>query len=183
MRQDSITSIISLVTKQSGVTSIWEIERKFLVGATPADLECFPHEHIRQGYIAYTREGTEVRVRHKGGRFFETVKQGAGVRRAEVELSLSEEQFEALWPFTEGKRLEKVRYAIPYDHLTIELDVYLGPLEGLCTAEVEFPSEEASEAFQPPSWFGREITEDPGYKNRTLAMHGLPEEGEDGGEV
>ena len=160
----------------SDVTSIWEIERKFLVGTMPFDLEHYAHERIRQGYLAYTDDGTEVRVRHKGDRFFQTVKRGIGLRRIEVELALSREQFEALWPLTEGKRLEKVRYAIPYDDLTIEVDVYLGALEGLKTAEVEFASVERSEGFQPPSWFEREITGEAGYRNRSLAMHGLPED-------
>jgi adenylate cyclase len=57
--------------------------------------------------------------------------------------------------------------------VTIELDVYHGQLEGLITAEIEFASAEAAAAFRPPAWLGREITDDPGYKNKRLATHGV----------
>ncbi len=80
-----------------------------------------------------------------------------------------------LWPLTEGRRLEKRRYAIPFgDGLTIELDVYHGRLGGLLTAEVEFDTPAAASAFAPPDWFGRELTDDPHYKNKRLATQGLP---------
>ena len=39
---------------------------------------------------------------------------------------------------------------------------------------MEFPSEDASRAFEPPSWFGRELTDDPRYRNRALAVDGRP---------
>jgi CYTH domain-containing protein len=67
----------------------------------------------------------------------------------------------------------KTRYLVPVgDGLTAEVDVYEGDLGGLVTAEVEFPSEEASSAFDPPGWLGREVTGDPRYANRTLAVSG-----------
>ncbi len=157
--------------------SAWEIERKFLVVEAPPGLDRYPYEAIRQGYLALTEDGTEVRLRHKGPRFFQTIKRGEGLQRAELEIALTGEQFETLWPLTEGKRVVKVRYAIAYEGRTIELDVYRGALAGLITAEVEFPSLEASAAFQPPSWLGAEITEDARYKNKNLAVFGVPPEG------
>ena len=80
-----------------------------------------------------------------------------------------------MWAATEGKRLEKTRYEIPYQDRTIELDIYRVNLDGLLSAEVEFPSEEASDLFTPPEWFGREVTGDKAYKNQSLALFGLPE--------
>ena len=56
----------------------------------------------------------------------------------------------------------------------IELDVYTGALEGLRVAEVEFPDDAAADAFEPPAWFGREVTDDARYKNRALARDGAP---------
>jgi adenylate cyclase len=58
--------------------------------------------------------------------------------------------------------------------VTIELDVYGGDLEGLVVAEVEFASEEDADAFDPPAWLGREVTDDPRYKNQRLARDGAP---------
>lgn len=44
------------------------------------------------------------------------------------------------------------------DHLTIELDVFEGHYDGLILAEVEFASEEEAKAFNPPAWFGEDVT-------------------------
>jgi len=84
-------------------------------------------------------------------------------------------RFAALWPLTDGRRIEKRRYRIPAgDGLTLELDVYHGRLEGLLTAEVEFGSVDDAAAFVPPDWLGRDVTDDPRYKNKRLATDGLP---------
>jgi len=41
-------------------------------------------------------------------------------------------------------------------------------------AEIEFKSEEESIAFKPPAWFSEEITTDERYKNKNLALYGIP---------
>ncbi len=58
----------------------------------------------------------------------------------------------------------------------MEVDVYHGELAGLVTAECEFASPEESRRFVPPDWFGREVTNDPAYKNQSLAVRGRPPE-------
>jgi adenylate cyclase len=152
-----------------------EIERKFLVERLPSDLGRFPATRIRQGYLAVHEDGTEVRVRSSDGRAVLTVKQGAGRTRAEEELAIEPALLERLWPLTEGRRLEKTRYAIPCDDgATIELDVYEGELEGLAVAEVEFAGEREADEFRPPSWLGEEITDDARYRNQRLAQEGAP---------
>ena len=54
--------------------------------------------------------------------------------------------------------------------------MYVGALAGLRVVEVEFSSEQESDGFQIPDWFGPEITGDQRYRNRELAVHGLPRE-------
>lgn len=150
-----------------------EIERKFRLAETPA-LEGRESDPIEQGYLATGRDG-EVRLRRKGDRRLLTVKRGAGLSRDEEEIELDAEQFDALWPLTEGRRLHKQRHAIPREGLTVELDVYEGDLEGLVVAEVEFPDEEAARAFEAPEWLGDEVTGVEAYLNENLAVHGLPD--------
>jgi adenylate cyclase len=153
-----------------------EIERKFLVAVLPADLERCESSDIRQGYLAIAEDDTEVRVRDRGGRATLTVKRGRGRVRAEEEIELDAEAFAKLWPLTEGRRIEKRRHLIPVGaDLTIELDVYSGALAGLATAEVEFPSETAADAFEPPAWLGPELTGDPRFSNQRLAVEGIPD--------
>jgi CYTH domain-containing protein len=41
-------------------------------------------------------------------------------------------------------------------------------------AEVEFPSRAEAEAFEPPSWLGRDVTGEAGWSNAELATDGRP---------
>jgi len=151
-----------------------EIERKFLVAGDVPSASAEPVE-IEQGYLAVARDGgAEVRLRRKGDATVLTVKRGEGRTRAEEEVPIDEEGFAALWPMTEGRRLEKTRFVIADDGLEIELDVFGGELEGLQIAEVEFPDERTADAFEPPDWFGAEVTGKPDYLNESLATDGAP---------
>lgn len=149
-----------------------EIERKFLVKSLPDGMQ--GETPILQGYLTHD-EHLEVRIRQFGDQCFLTVKEGAGLLRRETEIEISAGQFHSLWPATEGRRLEKVRSLVDHGSYRLEVDRYLGDLEPLLVAEVEFPSIEASERFEKPDYLGQEITEVEAYKNVSLAMHGLPE--------
>jgi len=153
-----------------------EIERKFLVDSPPP-LDAAESSAIEQGYLAITRpggDGDEVRLRRRDDQLTLTVKRGGGLVRDEAEIELDPGAFDRLWPLTEGRRLQKRRYLIDAGELTIELDVYAGALEGLLVAEVEFADEDAAAGFQPPEWFGREVTGKSEYLNETLATRGRP---------
>ncbi len=149
-----------------------EIERKFLVGDVPAGLAIDSEEEIAQGYLAVGAD--EIRLRLRAGRHLLTAKQGHGLAREEVEVALDPAAFEALWPLTEGRRVEKTRSTTQIEGGTLEIDVYTGALAGLVTAEIEFDDSESAAAFTPPSWLLRELTGDERYSNQRLAQDGLP---------
>lgn len=149
-----------------------EIERKYLLDGMPEGWESLESEAIAQGYIGFTDEGVEIRVRQRGAKYYQTLKSGSARERRELELDITQEQFEALWAWTGGKRLRKTRFYMPFGESTIEIDRYEEGLDGLVVAEVEFPSLQAADAFVPPAWFGREITEEANFRNRELAMRG-----------
>ncbi len=153
-----------------------EIERKYLVRHLPAHLDTYESILMNQGYIVSGPGVREVRVRREGARYRLGIKSGSGIEREELEVDLSEEQFEQLWELTKGQRVSKCRYLIPWKEYTIELDVYDEALKGLIVAEVEFPDIESADRFSPPEWFGREVSEDVRYKNSRLTVDGLPEE-------
>jgi CYTH domain-containing protein len=156
-----------------------EIERKFSLAREPRWLGDCEATRIEQGYLAIEGEGgTEVRLRRRDGETVLTVKCGSGRTRTEEEIDLEPEQFEALWPLTEDRRVAKMRYLVPTETGDVEVDVFEGELAGMVTAEIEFDSEAASDAFEPADWLGAEVTDDDRYANETLASHGLPEEGE-----
>ncbi len=150
-----------------------EIERKFLLTETPPSLGVYTKHEIEQGYLGTSDDG---RIRKSDDQYFKTVKKGEGKVRVEIESQISKEEFERLWPTTEGKRVSKTRYLIPYQENTIEVDLYHGALTGLLTAEVEFSSIDDCDKFIPPNWFGRELTEDKKYSNYYLSIDGIPKE-------
>ena len=136
-----------------------EIERQFLIKTLPT----LPteHEFIRQGYVALS---PEIRIRQiDNSRFILTIKRGAGLVREELEMEISAQEFDSL-----AKRLcpdtvmiEKHRYKIPLiDNLTAEIHIHDGHLAGFNYVEVEFPTADFANIFNPPTWFGREVTED-----------------------
>jgi CYTH domain-containing protein len=130
---------------------------------------------IEQGYLAVApddRGPTEVRIRRENRRNVLTIKRGFGETRSEKEIPLSAEHARSLWPLTRGRRVKKVRYRIPYHGLNIELDVYAGNARGLAVAEVELASARASGQFEPPPWFGKEVTGRKRFTNSQLALTG-----------
>lgn len=152
-----------------------EIERKFLVRSLPANLKKNPKASIDQGYLVIEPGHGQVRVRRIADENFSTpehyltFKRREGTVRDEVNLAISREDFERLWPLTEGRRVEKTRYRIPWRKWTIELDIFHGKRDGLVLAEVEFADEKQCDAFTPPAWLGKDVTTDPAYKNTRLA--------------
>ena len=152
-----------------------EIERKFVVPDPPGDLERHASEQIHQGYLVVSGD-SEVRIRSLGDERFLTVKRGSGIQRAELEIEISDEQYQALWELVGGNHITKRRFYVPLGALTAEVDVYGGELEGLITAEVEFESMGAGEGFEPPGWFGAEVTDDPRFANQSLAQAARPPE-------
>ena len=151
-----------------------EVERKFLVPTPPDWLSSCTVEEIEQGYLAIEGDEIEVRLRRSGTDSYLTVKRGSGPQRVEVEIEVGAEQFEALWALTAGRRLSKARHHVRTDGGDIEVDVYRGTLEGLITAEIEFPPGDQPQSFEPPEWLGDELTGDPAYANKSLATSGVP---------
>lgn len=151
-----------------------EVERKFLLDRLPDAVAGVPGVPVEQGYLAVEGD-IEVRVRRLGDRHVLTIKGGEGLVRLEEELELDERRFAALWPLTDGRRIEKTRRTARLPGgLVLEVDEYRGALAGLLVAEVEFPSAEAGRAFAAPAWLGTEVTGEPAYSNRTLALAGAP---------
>ena len=155
-----------------------EIERKFLVKEIPGDYSKYIRHDIIQGYVPLSGDKKGFRLRKMDEKFYETIKMentdGIKLSRIEVEIELSRGQFDSLWPLAAPYSLEKTRYEIPYKNHIIELDIYKGPLSGFHTAEVEFGSAEDAEKFDPPGWFGTDVSGDQRYSNHDLSFYGLP---------
>ena len=148
-----------------------EIERKFRVARVPPGVGA--GTSLRQAYVAVEGD-VEVRVRSDGTHHVLTVKGGAGLERDEVEVGIDAAVFASLWPLAGDRHLEKTRHRVDLDGLTAELDLYAGALAGLAVVEVEFASRQEAEAFDPPDWFGAELTGAADWSNAALARNGAP---------
>ena len=126
-----------------------EIERKFLIPKLPDDLESYAFHLIEQGYLC---TDPVVRIRRQDDNYILTYKGKGLMCREEYNLPLNQEAYQHLKEKIDGNLISKKRYLIPIDHeLTIELDVFHAPFETLRLAEVEFPSEDAANAFDTGS--------------------------------
>lgn len=169
------SEIVKIQQINSASKTHLEIERRFLVKSLPKNLNNYQHENIIQGYLE-TKDGTSVRLRKLGDKYYQTTKIGTGKVRTETEIEISKKLFDALWHLTKRRRIEKTRYEIPHEAGIIQLDIYHKELKGLTTVEIEFDTIQACNNLNPPNWFGEEVTDNPRFTNKSLAIHGLPKE-------
>lgn len=148
-----------------------EIEKKYLIREMP-ELKNAVKKVIEQGYLC---RGPVVRIRKSNEDYILTYKSRVGsqdnaIQNQEVELPLSKEAYEHLKEKIDGNLVEKTRYVLPLpEGRKAELDVFSGRLEGLVFVEVEFESEEAAIHFQPPEWFGEDVSSDHDFSNGYLS--------------
>ena len=152
-----------------------EIERKFLVKVLPEHLESFARHRIEQAYLC---TDPVLRIRRKDERYILTYKGPGFLVREEHEFPLKEESYQQLLKKAEGTVISKWRYRIPYEAYVIELDVFDPPFAPLVLAEVEFSTEEEANLFEPPAWFGEDVTYDPSYTNAAISRRSFETEKE-----
>lgn len=150
-----------------------EIERKFRLRKKPG-LKGVKRTPTRQGYLV--TENGELRVREAGKKHFLTVKSDADRNRNEWETRIPRWVFDLLWPHTAGRRVEKKRYEWKKRGASLAVDLYGGVHHGLIILEAEFSSKRAAKRFKMPKGIedAVEVTDDPAYKNRTLATSPVP---------
>lgn len=151
-----------------------EIERKFLVHPLLLLQVVVPAgSHYEQHYIG-KKPMTRVRIAD-GRRAWLTIKGKGTLTRSEFEWEIPIGDARGLiQAFTLGS-VVKMRYKIPHQGHTWEVDRFGGALQGLWLAEIELAS--AEEPFERPPWVGLEVTEDPRYTNQYLSTHALTDLG------
>jgi CYTH domain-containing protein len=128
-------------------------------------------ERVRQGYFPDRPDrGTHVQVEGETGHLILVTNGPHGA--AEEAADISRPQAEALLDLAAG-RIEYSSVSLNIGSRTAAIHRFLtpGPLD-LITVRFE-PSNQARE-FQPLAWFGPEVTEDPAYQARSVALAGLP---------
>lgn len=146
-----------------------EIERKFLVLNNSFKEAAYQKNYIKQGFLNSDKERV-VRVRIKDDKAYLTIKgksNASGTTRFEWEKEISTEEANQLFNLCEPGIIEKYRYLVKIGKHVFEVDEFFGDNEGLLIAEVELSSE--NEAFNKPTWLGKEVTGDIKYYNSNLS--------------
>ena len=144
-----------------------EIERKFLVKDDTWRLAAADGTAYLQGYLSLDSQRV-VRVRMKGDRGVLTIKGlRVGISAPEYEYPIpAADAEEMLHKLCLRPLIEKVRYEVPYQGLTWEIDEFQGENLGLVIAEVELSSPD--QAVILPPWAGPEVSHDKRYANASL---------------
>ena len=146
-----------------------EIERKFRVANDDWRAMATSSSSLKQGYLSSSAEAT-VRVRLEDNLGTLTIKSKTkGITRNEFEYAIPAQEAKELLMLCSGPLIEKIRYRIPQENHTWEIDVFEGDNYGLIIAEIELTSDE--DYFAKPQWLGEEVSGDSRYYNSNLATH------------
>ncbi len=170
--------LISEIALFLGEPEPYEIERKFLIEYPDIHtLEALPNcekVEIIQTYLRSDHE-EEIRIRQRGSNgnyiYFETHKKSiSGLKRVEVERRLTKDEYLArLMDADPTKRpIRKDRYCLADGNQYFEIDIY--PFwTDKAIVEIELSDAEEEIRFPDILTLIREVTEDPAYKNSSLA--------------
>jgi len=150
-----------------------EVERKWLFN----DMEACNILITRDEFIydqAYVSVSPEFRIRRKKRihdmkyTYLLCIKSKGALERIEIEKELSKLEFEQLMQVGDIKEQEFIKkhfYILSigkYELSTGVVDLHTD--NEFIYGEIEFPTVEEAQAFIPPDWFGREVTNEAEYK-------------------
>lgn len=175
---EKMQKVVNGIANCLGVPYPYEIERKFLIKKPDLDyLKSLPNcnmVHIEQVYLE-SEDGVEERVRKRGvdGNYIYTKTKKInidGLKRIEIEESISEKEFEELLKRRKKDYgpIEKDRYCLMHNEIYFEIDVY--PFmndKAIIEVELNNPDEEIT--FPPFVDYYEEVTFDSSFKNGSLA--------------
>ena len=154
-----------------------ERERRWLCGHVPME-QVVSAEAITDLYVTSTRLRLREAVSLNGGPTMRRLSRKADIdatTRLLTSIYLAPEEF-ALMAALPGRVLKKTRHQLGLvNGVSISIDRFEGPLEGLILAEAEFDDPEALAAYPHLDFALREVTDDPRYGGGMLVTNGLPE--------
>jgi CYTH domain-containing protein len=147
--------------------------RVFLVASSLARLmekERAGH-HVRQGYFPdQLSRSISVRVDGDASSLILITREPNSF--VEEATAIPPSQAEALLDLTAG-RVEYLKVALTIGTRPATLHRFITP-GSLDLITVEFKQAHQARTFQPPPWFGPEVSQDPAYQARSIALVGLP---------
>ena len=146
-----------------------QYERKFLIDKLP-DLSLFKKETITQWYLTKPNLEQSIRIRkYDDNRCYVDVIDGFGKIRNKIGKKIDYLDLINI-TLTRFPSLTKTRYKKNLnDDILLVIDIFKG---GLKIVEVEtYKNEQTIDNFNPPKWFGKEITDDITFTNNWIAYN------------
>jgi adenylate cyclase len=145
-----------------------EIERKWIVKPdVTTELIAGKEPVAYERWFLAISDTVEERIQRKGDRYeYERKETVSNLSSDKTKREITAQEFHEL-------KAKAIAGIIRDSYLLdngISLKVYSGTHSGLVRAEVEFNSEDAAKDFQPPTWFGPEITENILGRDKKLAV-------------
>ena len=129
-------------------------------------------DRITEGYFPnQAGRSTHVHVaREKGSLVLTTTAPGGATveERTEVPRAHAAALLDVV-----ARKVDYARSQLSVGGRDISLDRFVTP-GALDILSVEFASDGEASAFAAPSWFGPEVTEEPAFQNRSIALEGVP---------
>lgn len=139
-----------------------ELSKTYLLKNIPFSLEVYPHKELIDHYVSFESSYPKARLR-KYGSLYEitkkvTVQQEGLCFQTESIIDLSKAEYQALAELP-NKTIQKTRYYVPWEWLTIEIDVFQRDLDWLLLMNVEFPDKQIMKKFTIPEFCLADVTE------------------------
>lgn len=178
--EEKIDRLIVEICTLLGEPEPYEIERKFLINYPNIDylntLENCKKVQIIQTYLKTNDRNIETRIRQRGSNgsytYYETTKRTiSGIKRIEHEKRLTEREYlEKLMQADPTLHpIIKNRYCLMYENQYFEIDIY--PFwKSKAIMEIELRSEDQKIKIPDMINIIEEVTDNPMYKNKSLAM-------------
>ena len=141
--------------------------RTFLLTEMPDPIGEEKPTQIKTGYISRSKD-KKVVLGKRDNHHFLSITQSDGDCDGKYEISLSQKDFNTLWPSTAGYRLEKEIWMTHEKGRPVIINRFAGHLSGLLTGEVLISPDEQRETFLPPSYFGEELSFDSRFSAENL---------------
>ena len=130
-----------------------EYERTFLASRIPDGLSSCEYAILEDTYFPISLKHCHLRLRRKGDNYEITkkLKQREGDPSSFVESTIILDRDEYLaFSSVDGKRISKKRYKYVYNAYLLEVDVFMGGLEGLILIDVEFTGDKEKDLYVMP---------------------------------
>lgn len=155
-----------------------EIERKFLAKTIP---EQYRGSVVGNIYQYYLTTDPEIRIRSVDSKqYFLTYKSDTSDSRVrkEQEIPISREDFMKLKDYAIARNpqellmIHKLRSNLNVaEGTSATFDLYRRPQMDEVLIEIEFDTIDEANEFDPPEWFGEEVTDNKFYYNANLAKY------------